>query len=242
MDNVFDKMFYNKGTFIGGIDESGVSDLAGPLIAACVVLPKLDIHQDDVQIFNIDDSKKLNTSLRAKYASLIWEKAIGIGVGEVNSDEIDFFGHQKAIVLAHTRAVLACKKPMSKVVIKPDFLLIDGKYENSLQISYKNIPNGDAVSLSIAAASIVAKVYRDDLMVKLHERYPWYGWDRNKGFRTEEHYQGIDNQGIVLGVHRVRYWPIFADPYYRKQTPIQELINWERRRKLWKNRTFLKSL
>lgn len=238
MDNTFDKMYYNEGKFIGGIDESGVSDIAGPLVAACVILPKIDIHKDDLKIFEIDDSKKIPEKYRDKHAETIWQMAIGIGVGEVQPFEMDYLGRIDATKLAMYRAIAACKTTAKGKDIKPDHLLVDRVMLNKehhlwipVKIDQSHIESGDTKSLCIAAASIIAKVYRDKIMIKLHERFPYYGWLSNKGYPCEDQFKGIDVHGIQIGIHRTRKWP------FRTNHTLPEDHNWGRRRNLWKKIT-----
>ena len=233
MDNVFDKMYYGRGQLIGGIDESGVCDIAGPLVAACVVLPKIDLKKDDLKIFDVNDSKKIPEKYRKHYAEIIWQSAVGIGIGEVQPFEIDYLGQQIATRLAMLRAVAACRGTAnSKKVIVPDYLMVDGDVGLETTISQLTIVRGDSKSLSIAAASIVAKVYRDEIMINLHEKYPVYDWDHNKGFPSDKHLSGLDEHGVVVGVHRTKYWPFAKHPKHQ-----DDLRGWSRRRTRWRRLT-----
>jgi ribonuclease HII len=230
MDNTFDKMFYSKGNYIAGIDESGVSDIAGPLIAACVILPKIDIHRDDLKIFDVDDSKNIPEKYRDKHAETIWQTAIGIGIGEVQPVEIDYLGRVRATSLAMHRAVCACKSIATGHAITPDYLMID-KFWNwplDLPIEQKHIEQGDAKSLCIASASIIAKVYRDKIMLRLHDRFPYYGWISNKGYPCKDHYKGIDEHGVQMGIHRLKKWPFINNP-----SLPEDHAEWQKRRKQW---------
>lgn len=230
MDYTFDSMFYHEGEFIGGLDESGVSDIAGPLVAACVILPKIDIHKHDLKILEINDSKQIPEKYRKQHAEVVWNVATAIGIGEVNPIEIDYIGKYAAIRLAMLRAISACKKPGTGKHIKPDFLLIDGELAIPTPIKNKVIKKADAKSLSVAAASIIAKVYRDDLMVKLHEHYPFYDWESNKGYPCENQFKGIDSQGIQVGIHRTKFWPFIENP---KLSPTEKEF-WRKRRAHWR--------
>lgn len=232
MDNTFDKMYYNHGELIGGVDESGVSDIAGPLVAACVILPKIDLHRDDLRIFEVNDSKKIPEMYRKQHAEIVWQVALGIGIGEVYPAEIDYFGKYASISLAMLRAIAACRKTSaSKASLTPDFLLIDGELPVHTKIKHQKLLHADEKSLCVAAASIVAKVYRDDIMKKYHDQYPYYGWDSNKGYPCEDHFKGIDTHGVQIGIHRIRSWPFVPG------TKIEEARSWKRRRSKWRDVT-----
>lgn len=223
-------MYYNRGELIGGVDEAGVCDIAGPLVAACVILPKIDLHRDDLRIFEVNDSKQIPVSKRKYYAEIVWQVALGIGIGEVQPAEYDYLGRGSAVKLAMLRAVTACKKTTTKKQLTPDFLIIDGRVPINTTIPKKGIIRADEKSLSVAAASIVAKVYRDEIMIRYHEQFPYYGWNTNKGHPSEEHFKGIDKHGIQIGIHRVKVWPFRARPEDSKTT-------WETRRGAWRKTT-----
>lgn len=237
MDNSFDKLFYHHGKHIGGVDETGVSDIAGPLIAACVILPKFEGRADDLRIFEIDDSKKIPERYRKKKAEVIWQCALGIGIGEVTPMEVDALGQEASIRLAMLRSIMACKAPGINKPVRPDFLLLDeaqGVYA-PVKIKQSNIPNGDEKSLCIAAASIIAKVYRDEYMIKLHQSYPHYDWINNKGYPSKSHFEGLDAHGFQVGIHRVKRWPFIRNAR-RGESAEQEGL-WNKRRKLWRKIT-----
>lgn len=233
MDNCFDSLYYSKGALIAGLDETGVVDIAGPLVAACVILPKIDVRRDDLRIFEINDSKQVPRRYHARYAEIIWRLARGIGIGEVSPMEIDYLGrHVVARRLAMMRAIAACARPGGKKLVVPDFLLIDGnaKVELPTTIPQELVPKGDTKSLCIAAASILAKVCRDKIMVDLHKQYPHYGWNTNKGHPgCERHLKGLDTYGVQIGVHRLHAWP-FVKTH-------DEEPSWEQRRKRWRTLT-----
>lgn len=233
MDNTFDKMFYSEGNLIAGVDESGVSDIAGPLVAACVILPKIDIQKDDLRIFEVNDSKQIPEKYRDKHAEIIWQSAIAIGIGEVQPAEMDYLGKATSIRVAMFRAISACRNAHGKAV-RPDLILIDRVDNTYLPIKIKQnlIEYGDEKSLCIAAASVVAKVYRDKIMIRLHERYPHYDWISNKGYPCENHFKGIDEYGVQIGIHRIRRWPFVKNPSLQ-----EERQKWESRRLLWKKVT-----
>ena len=229
MDNTYDKMFYEEGKYIGGVDESGVVDIAGPIIAACVVLPKIDIQKHDLRIFDIDDSKKVHEKYRKLHAEIIWQTAIAIGIGEVSAPEVDFLGKAISCRTAMLRAVSACKRISNDKKFKPDFLIVDGERALQCNILQHPIKDVDKKSLCAASASIVAKVYRDDIMIKLHARFPQYGWKNNKGYPCEKQFKGIDKIGAIIGVHRIKYWPFVLNTKYPEKVSI-----WKQRRKKWR--------
>lgn len=234
MDNTFDKMFYQEGSLIAGIDETGVSDIAGPLVATCVILPKIDIQKDDLRIFEISDSKDIPEKYRKRHAEVIWQTAIAIGIGEVQPAEVDYLGSVGATKLAMYRSIAACSTIAKGKTIRPDYLMIDKVAHLQIPVKIRQIPieQGDAKSLCIAAASIVAKVYRDEIMIKLHERFPYYNWVSNKGYPCEAHFKGMDVHGVQVGIHRIKRWPFIKNPSVE-----EDHARWEKRRNLWKKTT-----
>lgn len=234
MDNTFDKMFYGEGDLIAGIDESGVSDIAGPLVAACVILPKIeDLKEHDLRIFEIDDCKKIPEKYRSEHTLVIQGVATAIGIGEVAPSDIDILGKHGSVRLAMVRAIMACCGMDHRKVL-PDFILYDYADFHGIpvDIKQKGIKGGDQKSLCIAAASIVAKVWRDNQMTKLHTRFPHYGWINNKGYPCENQFRGLDEFGIAGGIHRLRRWPFIAN----NRQPEEKTI-WNKRRKLWRQKT-----
>lgn len=236
MDNTFDKMFYDRGDLIAGVDESGVIDIAGPLVAACVIFPKFDQYPEDLSLFNIDDSKKIPEKYRKEHAEVVWNSALAVGIGEVLPSEIDCLGLKNSTSLAMFRAISACSYLETRKQVTPDFLIIDGHKPVKAKISQITVIDGDKKSLSVAAASLVAKVYRDDLMLEYHRRHPHYGWNRNKGFPNEQHFKGLDTHGITLGVHRVGRWPFVGRSKEDDKLRDGE-IKWSKRRIKWKKVT-----
>lgn len=179
-----------------GIDEAGRGPLAGPVVAACAVLPR------DFDILGIDDSKKLSEKKREELYGLITEKALAWGVGIADNIVIDNINILSATKKAMKEAAeqaedMLCKKLSKKI----DLLLIDAVHLEEVETKQESIIKGDAKSLSIAAASIIAKVTRDRLMAEYHEKYPHYGFDSNKGYGTKAHYEGIYKYGITP-IHR----------------------------------------
>lgn len=178
---------------ICGIDEVGRGPLAGPVVAAAVIL------NDQHAILGLNDSKQLSAHKREELVVQIKENARAIGIGKATSDEIDQLNIYQATKVAMQRAI-------DNLSIAPDCLLIDAMVlDNGLP--QEKIIKGDARSVSIAAASIIAKVYRDDLMAQYDEEYPGYGFAKNAGYGTKEHLLAIDEQG-VLPIHRKTFAPI----------------------------------
>ncbi|NMD69493.1 ribonuclease HII [Bacillus sp. DNRA2] len=179
--------------YIAGIDEVGRGPLAGPVVAAAVILP------ENIYLPGVDDSKKLSEQRREELYAQITEQAIAYQVGIISAAEID----QINIYEATKKAMLACVAGLST---KPDFLLIDAM-KLTTPYPYEAIIKGDAKSISIAAASIVAKVTRDRMMKNLHEQYPDYGFVNNMGYGTKEHLEAIKTVGIT-SYHRKSFAPI----------------------------------
>ena len=190
----YERLAYKEGaSFIAGVDEVGRGPLAGPVVAAAVILPK------NIEDLGFDDSKKLSASKREEIYRLIQEKAIAIGIGIVDADIIDQVNIYQASRLAMQQAV-------SELKIQPDYLLIDAmKIDvNTPQIG---IFKGDAKSISIAAASIVAKQVRDQMMQEFDELYPGYDFSNNAGYGTPKHLEGLKSKGICP-IHRKTFAPI----------------------------------
>lgn len=168
---------------VAGIDEAGRGCLAGPVVAGAVVLPQ------GVTIPGVNDSKKLNPAQREEVLEEIRARAVAIGVGMCSPEQIDTMNILWAAMEAMRRAAADLAPP-------PDFLLIDGnRCFPDAAWAYQTVVKGDALSHSIAAASIVAKVTRDHLMNLLHEEFPAYGWHRNVGYPTKEHYAALTAHG-----------------------------------------------
>lgn len=186
----FDRAIINKEgiKILAGIDEVGRGPLAGPVVASAVILnleKKLD---------GINDSKKLNKNERVRLYDLILQNAIDIGIGIVDAHKIDSINILNATKLAMTKAI-------SELKIKPEFILIDALELSSIKINQRAIIKGDEKSASIAAASIIAKITRDRIMTTYHERYPQYGFDKNKGYPTKEHIYKLSIHGFSP-IHR----------------------------------------
>lgn len=178
--------------FIAGIDEVGRGPLAGPVVAAAVILPP------DIPALQIDDSKKLSLKMRNELYEVIMEKAV-VGIGEVDNTIIDEINIYQATRKAMKEAVEALDPA-------PDALLIDAM-QIAMDIKQISLIKGDAQSYSIAAASIVAKVYRDRLMEKYAEKFPNYQFENNAGYGTKAHLEGLEDYGITP-IHRRSFEPI----------------------------------
>ena len=181
---------------IAGIDEVGRGPLAGPVMAAAVILP-LDIETPWLHLVN--DSKKLSAEMRESLFPLICEAAIAFGIGEVSSEVIDEHGIARATKMAMMAAI-------GKLDPKPDALLIDFVRLPEINLPQRCIPKGDCKSISIACASIIAKVTRDRLMVELEKTYPGYGFAGHKGYATKEHLESIEQLG-ACPIHRKCFSP-----------------------------------
>jgi ribonuclease HII len=181
--------YLNKDLIEAGCDEAGRGCLAGPVVAAAVILPKDFKHE------LLNDSKQLTEKQRQKLRPIIEQEAIAWAVSFVDHQEIDEINILKASYVAMHRSV-------DPLITKPEHLLIDGNrfipYEG---IDHTCVVKGDGKYLSIAAASVLAKTHRDDYMEKMHEQYPHYAWDKNKGYPTKAHRAGIKEHGITP-IHR----------------------------------------
>lgn len=176
--------FYKEGLLECGCDEAGRGCLAGPVFAAAVILPP------DFECPDLDDSKKLDEKTRYRLRPIIEQNALAYAVASCSAEEIDRINILQASFLAMNRAI-------SKLPVKPEFLIIDGnRFRNNTGIAHQCIVKGDGKYMSIAAASILAKTYRDDLMLHLHDQYPVYSWNRNKGYPTKDHRRAIAEHGI----------------------------------------------
>ncbi len=185
----FERMYYRRGyQRIAGIDEVGRGPLAGPVVAAAVILPHEGIGEE------LFDSKQVPPEKREVLHELILSKALGVGIGSVGQEEIDSVNILQATFQAMILAV-------RNLPLVPDFILIDGDKGLSLSIPQKPIRKGDQLSNSISAASIVAKVTRDRIMTEYHEKYPQYNFAKHKGYGTREHRKAIEQFGICQ-LHR----------------------------------------
>ncbi len=178
---------------IAGVDEAGRGPLAGPVVSAAVILPR------DFVCTGVNDSKKLSEKKRNDLFPVIREKAIAVATGIASHNEIDQINILQASLLSMKRAVENLSIPPDFPV--PDFLLIDGKFPIDMDIDQAALIKGDSRSISIAAASIIAKVTRDAIMTKLHEKYPHYNFIQHKGYPTKAHREAILKHG-PCPVHR----------------------------------------
>ena len=186
---------------IVGVDEVGRGPLAGPVTAAAVFVDRQKITSD--LLTKIDDSKKIPQKQRATLSKQIEGIAI-IGIGWASSSEIDQLNILEATMLAMQRAIFSLRK---QIILDPDYILIDGNKVPRLDFPSKAIVRGDEKSISIAAASIVAKSKRDAFMTSLSKLYPCYGWEKNAGYGTREHLAAIEREGITVH-HRRSFKPI----------------------------------
>jgi ribonuclease HII len=191
----YEKELYDKGiTLIGGVDEVGRGPLVGPVVAACVILPK------NYELQGLTDSKKISEKKREQLYDIIMKDAISVGVGIVGPEKIDEIN-----ILEASR--LAMKIAIENLDVKPEFILSDAMKLNNIDIPYLDIVHGDALSLSIAAGSVIAKVTRDRMMYELDEKYPEYGFARHKGYPTKAHLESLEKFGI-LSNYRFTYKPV----------------------------------
>ncbi len=186
---VFEKQALQAGfRSVAGIDEAGRGPLAGPVVSAAVVLPP------DFAVPGITDSKKLTPRQRERFFDILLEQAVAVSTGIADVEEIDRMNILQASLLSMVRAVKGLD-------IQPDYLLIDGKFTIEYPLPQQAVIKGDGRSISIAAASIIAKVTRDRIMKSLHDQYPRYGFDRHKGYPTALHRAAVVQFG-PCPVHR----------------------------------------
>lgn len=184
--------FYAEGVkVICGVDEAGRGPLAGPVCAAAVILPA------NLELPGLTDSKKLTDKKRRELYPIIKEQAIAYGIGLASQEEIDEINILQATFLAMERA-------LEQLNIKPDLALIDGNRAKDFGIPVKTVVKGDSLSANIAAASVLAKVTRDDIMVALAEEYPQYGFEIHKGYGTKAHYAALREHGHCA-IHRMSF-------------------------------------
>ena len=177
-----DSLYAQGIGMICGVDEAGRGPLAGPVCAAAVILPP------HLEIPGLDDSKKLTDKRRRELMPVIKEQAIAYGIGFASHEEIDEINILQATFLAMQRA-------LDQMQVKPDFALIDGNREKDFGLPVKTVVKGDSLSANIAAASVLAKVTRDDLMEAMAEEYPQYGFEIHKGYGTKAHYAALTEHG-----------------------------------------------
>ena len=173
---------------ICGVDEAGRGPLAGPVCAAAVILP------EHLQIPGLNDSKKLTDKKRRELFPVIQEQAVAYGIGLASEQEIDEINILQATFLAMRRA-------LDQLSVRPEIALIDGNRETDFGLPVKTVVKGDSLSANIAAASILAKVTRDNIMVELAQQYPEYGFEIHKGYGTKAHYEALRTYG-PCPIHR----------------------------------------
>ena len=188
--------YYKQGLVEAGCDEAGRGCLAGSVYAAAVILPP-DYHND-----LLNDSKQLTAKQRYRLREEIERDALAWAVGIVTAQEIDKMNILRASITAMHRAIDGLK-------VRPQHLIIDGNRfmpyrQDGVVVPHTTVVKGDGKYLSIAAASILAKTYRDDYMKELHQQYPYYGWDHNAGYPTKEHRRGIEEHGTTP-YHRMTF-------------------------------------
>lgn len=183
--------FENGINLICGVDEAGRGPLAGPVCAAAVILPK------NCEIPGLNDSKKLTDKCRRELVPVIKSLAISYGIAFASEQEIDDINILQATFLAMERAI-------AQLSVKPELALIDGNREKDFGIPVRTVVHGDSLSASVAAASVLAKVTRDDLMMEMAEKYPRYGFEIHKGYGTKAHYAALTEYGPSK-IHRMTF-------------------------------------
>ncbi len=192
----YERELRKKGiNFIAGVDEVGRGPLVGPVVAACVVLP------EEFSLDGLTDSKKLTENKRDFFYDEITKQALGIGVGIIDEKKIDEVNIYEATKLAMKEAIANCLKEC-----KIEHVLIDAM-PLDIEIPTTSIIKGDLKSITISAASVIAKVSRDRMMDELDKVYPMYGFKKNKGYPTKQHVEAINQYGII-DEHRLSYGPV----------------------------------
>ena len=191
MWEIEEEAFAEGYTVICGVDEAGRGPLAGPVCAAAVILPR------GHQIPGLNDSKKLTDKKRRELFPLIKEQAIAYGIGLASHEEIDEINILQATYLAMERAI-------AQLEGKADLALIDGNRAKDFGMSVRTVVKGDSLSANIAAASVLAKVTRDDMMVEMAKEFPGYGFEVHKGYGTKAHYEALRNMG-PCAIHRMTF-------------------------------------
>lgn len=191
----FEKELWNTGIeYIGGVDEVGRGPLIGPVVTACVILPKNFVLE------GLTDSKKLTEKKREQYYEYIMDHALSVSIGMKSAEIIDEVNIYEATKLAMYEAI-------EKSQVTPEHVLIDAMKLEKLEMPSTSIIKGDAKSISIAAASVIAKVTRDRMMVELDKKYPMYGFKSHKGYPTKKHVDAILNYGLIDG-YRTTFKPV----------------------------------
>ena len=191
MWEIEDTLYETGVKVICGVDEAGRGPLAGPVCAAAVILPP------HIQIPGLNDSKKLTDKRRRELFPVIIENALAYGIGLADHTEVDQINILQATYLAMERA-------LAQLCIKPDIALIDGNRTKDFGLPVQTVVKGDSLSANIAAASVLAKVTRDDVMVQMADSYPQYGFEVHKGYGTKAHYEAIAQHG-PCSIHRMTF-------------------------------------
>ncbi|MBV9673908.1 MAG: ribonuclease HII [Verrucomicrobia bacterium] len=215
-DFSLERKFWTQGfSLIAGVDEAGRGPLAGPVVAAAVVLPA------DFSLAGVDDSKKLIPAAREELFGALtrFSGCISYGIGVSESEEIDRINILQATFRAMERAINA-------LTVKPEHILVDGLHAPTFNCPYRAIVDGDAKSISIAAASIIAKVTRDRIMVNWHESFPKYDFISNKGYATAAHLEQLQSLG-PCPIHRRSFSPVSQTvfPFFRSSRSVQTKRN-----------------
>ncbi len=184
---------------VAGVDEAGRGPLAGPVVAAAVILPP-GLTGSEIWLQLLDDSKRLSPGQRERAADAVYQNALAVGVGMIGSEDIDKMGIGRAALAAMLRAV-------GQLPLEPGHLLLDFIHVRECPYTYDTIVKGDSLSYSIAAASNVAKVTRDRLMVEAEETYPGYAFARHKGYPTKAHFERLRELG-PCPIHRRSFAPV----------------------------------
>jgi ribonuclease HII len=187
-----EKEYFSDGIqYICGVDEAGRGPLAGPVCAAAVILPP------EIDIPGLNDSKKLTDKKRRELMPIIMEQAVSYSIAMVDHRKIDEINILQATLLAMDQAI-------SGLQIKPDLALIDGNRMKDFGVKAQTVVHGDSLSASIAAASVLAKVTRDDLMLQMAQEFPGYGFEIHKGYGTKAHYEALEHLG-PCPIHRLTF-------------------------------------
>lgn len=181
--------------YVAGVDEVGRGPLAGPVVAAAVVLP------EDFDVLGVDDSKKISEKRREELFEIIKERAVAYGIGMADEKVIDEINILQATKLAMRRAL---DELAQKLGGQPDFVLFDAMQIDEVQVPQRSVIKGDAKCLCIAAASIIAKVTRDHMMCEYAKEFPGYAFEKNKGYGTKAHYEGLRELGPCT-LHRTSF-------------------------------------
>ena len=192
----YEKLLWSSGyKYVAGCDEAGRGPLFGPVVAAAVILPK------DFVLEGLNDSKKLTEKKREKYYPIIMEKALAVGISIVSSKEIDEINIYEASRQAMLRAI-------DNMKLKPDYIITDAMpLDGFTSIPHESIIKGDAKSITIAAASVIAKVTRDHIMYEEDKKHPEYLFSKHKGYPTKKHIELLNKYGIIYG-YRLTYGPV----------------------------------